>query len=133
MPFIRYKTGDIAVNSNQKCKCGRGYKLIQKVEGRMQEYIYKIDGSKGVLTGLYKIFDDVKEAVSEGQFYQDQIGFLEVRVVKTENFTENHRQYIIQKIKEKYGNSIEISIVFVDKIPRTARGKYKFMIQRLSL
>lgn len=32
MPFIRYKTCDIACNTVNNCKCGRNYKLIKRIQ-----------------------------------------------------------------------------------------------------
>lgn len=38
-PFIRYKTGDIAVLSTHHCECGRQVPLFKSVEGRIQEFM----------------------------------------------------------------------------------------------
>ncbi len=131
MPFIRYRTKDLAVNTNQTCKCGRNYKLIKKIEGREQEYIFTKDGNKSILTGFYGIFDEIKEAVEIGQFYQDEKGVLEVRIVRKDKYSDEHNKYILNKLRSKYGDNIDIKIKFVDEIPRTNRGKYRFMVQKL--
>ncbi len=34
MPFIRYRTGDLAAQSDRKCPCGRGLPILERVEGR---------------------------------------------------------------------------------------------------
>ena len=34
LPFIRYRTGDLAVRSDRKCPCGRGFPLLERVERR---------------------------------------------------------------------------------------------------
>ena len=34
MPFIRYRTGDLAVSTRECCPCGRGFPLLDRVEGR---------------------------------------------------------------------------------------------------
>lgn len=133
MPFIRYKTKDLAVNTNQTCECGRGYKLVKRIEGREQEYIFTKDGNKSILTGFYGLFDEIKEAVEMGQFYQDEKGVLEVRIVKRENYSDKHTKYILNKLGTKYGNNIDIKIKFVDEICRTSRGKYRFMVQKLEI
>jgi len=131
MPFIRYKTMDLAINTNQTCECGRNYKLIKRIEGRAQEYIITKDGNKSILTGFYGLFDDVKEAVKMGQFYQDEKGILEVRIVRRENYSDKHNKYILDKLKTKYGDNIDIKIKFVPQIDRTNRGKYRYMVQKL--
>lgn len=34
MPLIRYRTGDLAIRSDRPCPCGRGFPLLERVEGR---------------------------------------------------------------------------------------------------
>ena len=52
MPFIRYRTGDLATFSSNTCQCGRNYTLFDDIEGRNYEYVFTKDGRKISLTGL---------------------------------------------------------------------------------
>ncbi|MCK8827683.1 hypothetical protein MWH25_07995 [Natroniella acetigena] len=131
VPFIRYKTKDLAVNTNQRCECGRNYKLIKRVKGREQEYILTKRKRKIMLTGSYKILDKVKQHIEIGQFYQDEPGILELRLVKKSSYSSSEIEYIINKFKEKFDNQIELKVRFVENIPRTESGKHKFLIQKI--
>ena len=44
MPFIRYKNGDIAVQGDKPCSCGRGLPLIRDIDGRKMDEITATDG-----------------------------------------------------------------------------------------
>lgn len=34
MPFIRYRTGDLASFSSNKCICGRSHRILSRIDGR---------------------------------------------------------------------------------------------------
>lgn len=40
---------------------------------------------------------------------------------------------IIYKIQEAAGNKLDVKVVYVDGIPRTKRGKYRFLIQKIPI
>nr|MBP7144150.1 phenylacetate--CoA ligase family protein [Methanoculleus sp.] len=43
-PLIRYRTMDVAVATQEPCPCGRQYPLLERVEGRLQEFIVTRSG-----------------------------------------------------------------------------------------
>ena len=51
-PFIRYKTMDLGMCTNQRCSCGRNYSLLERIEGRLQELIVTKDKRLITLTAL---------------------------------------------------------------------------------
>src|SRR5205085_2015287 len=38
-PFIRYRTGDIGVLSDERCCCGRGLPLLKEIQGRATDFV----------------------------------------------------------------------------------------------
>ena len=40
MPLIRYRVGDTARASSEKCPCGRGMPVIQEIGGRLDDFVY---------------------------------------------------------------------------------------------
>src|SRR5207253_7378470 len=45
MPFIRYRIEDVGVPSDRRCSCGRGLPLMERVTGRVADYLKRRDGS----------------------------------------------------------------------------------------
>ncbi len=45
MPFIRYRIEDVGVPSARECPCGRGLPLMERVTGRVADYLKRRDGS----------------------------------------------------------------------------------------
>ncbi|WP_223546399.1 phenylacetate--CoA ligase family protein [Priestia aryabhattai] len=133
MPFIRYRTGDIAINTNKKCDCGREYKIIKKIEGREQEFIVTKSGNKVMLTGSYKILHGLNNKIFAGQFYQDTEGILILKIVPRNIYQAEDADYIYKEFREKFGNEIKLKVEKVASIERTNSGKFKFLIQKLQV
>jgi phenylacetate-CoA ligase len=134
MPFIRYRTGDIAIVGPPKCSCGRHYPLVARIEGRKQEYVVTADGRVIALTGL--IFGQHWHAftkIRQIQLVQDEPGKIVVRLVKQPDFDVSDENEIRNKITSCVKTGLEVSFEYVDLIPPTARGKHIFVKQSLPL
>lgn len=130
MPFIRYKIGDLAVFSREPCLCGRGSTILKNVVGRSLDMI-KISNGNNIpgefFPHLMKDFHEVKQF----QVIQDKINNLIIKIVKAENISESRLALMKDEILKVVGKEINVSIVFVDKIPLTATGKHRVTISEL--
>lgn len=135
MPLIRYRTTDLAIFSNSKCECGRNYSLLKGVEGRLQEFIVAKDGSMIPLgPAIFGIHDAEWAKVKQIQFLQDTPGELEIRVVKAPFYSDTEiESYILKLFKARLEGRCKLNVKFVDHIPLTKSGKYRFLIQRLPI
>lgn len=133
MPFIRYKTGDIASFAEGTCQCGRRYQLIDHVEGRSNEYIFTSNGRQISIRGL--IFGKFLEAfkkIERIQLYQEKEGEVTIRVVKTPGYSVKDEKEIKEKIYKLVPFGLDISFEYLDHLPPTVRGKHPFLIQKIS-
>ena len=132
-PFIRYKTGDFGVYTAKKCTCGRNYPLLKKIEGRwLQEFIITKNNRPISITALNmhsNIFDNVKQF----QLYQDKKSEVILKIVKSDKYTEKDSENLMKEFNKKLGDDIDLKIKFVNEIPRTPRGKYNFIDQKLPI
>ncbi|PFK47352.1 capsular biosynthesis protein [Bacillus cereus] len=133
MPFIRYRTRDLAVYTNNTCTCGRKHVLAKKIVGRKQEVVVTKSGSKVILTGAYKVIFGLQEQIDLAQFYQDSPGEVLLRIVKKKSYQIQSEQQILMELYKKFGDSIKFRILYVDDIERTQRGKHLFHIQKLEV
>jgi phenylacetate-CoA ligase len=46
MPFVRYRTGDLAVATEKACPCGSGFPLLERIEERSIDAIVTPDGKR---------------------------------------------------------------------------------------
>ncbi len=122
MPLIRFRTADMVTLGHEHCKCGRNFRVVEKIKGRGLNYIYSPEGNR---LSLFLASDciDYEDNISEVQFVQVKKGELIVNFVKTENFTEKDRVKIIRSIKEHTSMNMSVILNEVDSIPRGANGK----------
>jgi phenylacetate-CoA ligase len=130
MPLIRYRTMDIAENTLRACACGRTYKLISRVKGRLQEALVTTSGRYISMTSI-NMHSDVFDNVAQFQFYQEDPSYCVFNVVRRSGYTQDDEEHIKKELKKKLGWELELKIRYVDEIPRTPSGKFRFLIQKL--
>lgn len=121
MPFIRSRTGDKGIYSQQPCDCGSPLPLLKELHGRSSNLIYRPDGS--VVPGLMltDLFTDLS-SIRFAQFVQENVKHLDVLLVVTEAFSEQVRTEVVRQVREIMGDEMEIRIKLVDEISRNPRS-----------
>jgi phenylacetate-CoA ligase len=134
MPFLRYKTGDLAVQgTGEPCPCGRKHPTLSRVVGRDTELVITPEGraiSPLILHFAFYRLDEVKEA----QIVQEDIRTLRVRVVPWLTLTGQTRQAIVREIHDRLSSpSMNVIVEETSDIPRTVGGKRPFVITKLNV
>ena len=132
-PFIRYKTGDIGIYTNQSCECGRKYPLIKKILGRTQEFLVSKNDNLVSLTGFYSVIPESSKNVKECQLYQDTPGEVVLHIVTDSEFADADIAAIKEGFHRRFKNDFSIQIQLVDSIPRLELGKFRFLVQKLPI
>lgn len=129
MPLIRYDIGDIAVKSTEEfCPCGRGGVLIDRIIGRVEDYIITPDGRfVGRLDHLFKDSITIKEA----QIIQNSADEILIKIVPLETNYKVDEKQVIKEAKLRLGTQIKISFEYVKEIPRLKSGKFKFIVSNI--
>jgi phenylacetate-CoA ligase len=69
--------------------------------------------------------------MKEYQLYQETEGELVLHIVQKPGFSDDDVRMIMRNLRTRLGDEFSVSIAYMDAIPRTARGKYKFFVQKL--
>lgn len=126
MPLIRYKTMDFVTHGTDD----NGKVFFKDIEGRRQDFIITSTGRK-ISIAAVNMHDEIFEHVLQYQFYQDDVNKCILKIVKKTGFNKEDAMNIRQEMEKKLGNDILMQMEYVDEIPRTRNGKYKFLDQRL--
>lgn len=127
MPFIRYRTGDMARASRGVCPCGRGLELLEGIEGRRTDMLRTSGGGYAhALSVIYVLRDE--PGVTEFKVIQRPNLDLEVRIVPGAGWNEGAGRRIAAGLRRRIGDSIDVRLQLVDRIPPEASGKHRHVI-----
>ena len=125
MPLIRYATGDLAEQGAGGCACGRAFPSLARIEGRTDDVLVTPEGRW--IGRLDPIFKGVS-SLHETQIVQDRADHVRVDVVPVAAFTTAERDALVRALRQRLGPSMQIDVVQVGRIPRTAAGKFPAVV-----
>ncbi len=132
-PFIRYRTMDYATKGPLGCpECGRQFRMMESIEGRLQEIIVSKSGRRISMTAI-NVHDNTFDEVSQFRFIQNHPGELILMVVPKPSFTLESEQKIMDSISKKLGPDFIFRVSTTTQISRTQSGKYTFLEQNLDI
>lgn len=124
MPLIRYEVGDrVTLSSDQpNCLCGRAFPVVLGVEGRLDDVIYRKDGTPvGRLDPVFKGGSGIVSA----KIKQDRSGDVKVWVVPTDAFGNKESEWLSHELKKRLGADIAVTIDLVKELGKESNGKFK--------
>lgn len=127
-PFIRYRTGDLAVYGGTK----NGFVILKKLYGRNKDFIFDINSKKVLLVGL--IFGSHTEAfnlINDWQFTQDKIGELLINIHPSESWDPQKHEKLIYGLFKNH--KINLIILYNKRFIKTSFGKRSFLIQNAEI
>lgn len=128
-PLIRYDIGDVVtVSVTQSARCGRSGLLVDRIQGRIEDYVVTPDGRWiGRLDHLFKDSRHVREA----QIVQDDRSRVVLRIVRAPEYGSTDEEQILLEAKLRLGNEIGIVFEYLPEIPRGRNGKFRFVESRV--
>jgi phenylacetate-CoA ligase len=129
MPLVRYRIGDrgvlCPVNGSDQDRCGQ---VLEGVLGRTRD-LFKL-GNGGILDPAYFMFLlFYKNWVRKYQVVQKNPSSIVYRIVLSESdYQQAELDEIVAKTKLLMGDTCQVAFEFVDDIPASASGKYRYAI-----
>jgi len=130
MPLIRYLTDDATEFIEGRCGCGREFPRIRPVETKCEDMILTPDGrevSASLITFCFKPLFNIRKS----QIVQDEPGRLRVRIVRGKDYSDEDSNLLISRLKEATAGELRVDLEFVEDIPRTKAGKYRWIISEV--
>lgn len=130
MPLIRYRTTDRIAVRPDACACGRPLQLTDDVTTKAEDLLRLSDGrliSPSVLTHPFKPLDSIEGS----QIVQTDLDRLLIRIVPGGSFGEAERGHLIRELRARLGEDMRIDIELIQELPRTSRGKFKWVVSQV--
>jgi phenylacetate-CoA ligase len=130
-PFVRYRTGDMAVASDKACPCGRGLPLLEEIQGRQTDFVVAADGT--VMHGLALIYvlRDLA-GIESFRIEQRSRDHTTVAVVADPAFDRSGAAHIAREFKRRLGDGVRVDVDFVDRIAPEASGKFRYVVSHVA-
>lgn len=131
MPLIRYRIEDVGVPSERSCPCGRGLPIMERVVGRVADYLKRRDGSLVAGVSLVERTLTAIQGIEQLQIVQPSREEIVLNVVRANDFTETSEQALLREFRAVFGEGIDFRPRYVQSIPQESSGKYRFSICRV--
>ena len=125
LPFIRYKNGDIGkINNEYKCSCGREFKLLDSIDGRINDMFILPNGNK-ISSHIWQNYMKKCEGIESYQMIQEKVDIVKIFWVKNSDL---YTQDSFDEVKKLISNALmDCKVVWeeVEKIAIGAGGKFR--------
>lgn len=127
-PLLRYCTGDFVKLHDDDCPCGRPSRVVAEIHGRREDVVVLPDGR--AIGRLDHMFKDMVN-ITEAQIHQYNPQQLEVRIVKSRNYSSDDEAALTRNIRERVGTAVGLELRYVPALERGPSGKLKFVVSHL--
>jgi phenylacetate-CoA ligase len=129
-PFIRYRTGDVATLSDKACSCGRGLPLLEEIQGRTTDFVVAADGT--VMHGLAIVYPirDIP-GIAAFKVIQETRERTVVLIVPGEGCASDAESRIIEGVRARLGQDVDVTVERVGEIPREKSGKFRYIVSQV--
>ncbi len=131
MPLIRYRTGDYVRLAPDAAEKEFPWPAAVEIAGREQEFLVSGSGRR-ISLAAFNMHTDVFDGLYAVQFYQEEPGVAEFRYVASPRFQSSRRKAIESAIRQKLGDDFRVMLRAVTETEKTARGKHRWLVSRLS-
>lgn len=131
MPILRYQVGDMAVLRGRRCGCGRGLPMLERVEGRVADYVVTPRGELISGISLTENFAVMVPGIAQLQIVQEELDRFVFRIVRGPDFGEVSLATIRSLVAERFGPDVRYQCDYVSRIPQEPSGKYRFCTSKV--
>ena len=125
MPFIRYRIGDVIVQGDAACACGRGFSTIRAVQGRMFDYFPLADGRVVHPYELIAILDRTAPWLLRYRMTQERRDHLTVEVVARAAAGNGAIDALRSALTSFLGPQVTLEVVLRDQLPLEGSAKLR--------
>ncbi len=132
MPLIRYRIEDVGIGSDRACPCGRQLPLMEKVVGRVADFLIRRDGSLVQGVSLVEKTLTAVDGVEQLQIVQESLDTIALNLVAGPGFSDESRARLVAAMHEQFGSDVTLRIEDLSRIPQELNGKYRFAICKVA-
>lgn len=132
MPLVRYRIGDLGTaGHNHNCGCGRGFDLMETIEGRDTDIILTPAGNRVIVHFFAGILEYLPQ-IDSFQVVQEEIDTVLLRIAPADGFSHKVTAEAVRMLHERgIDEAMKKELDLVGEIPLPPTGKRRFIINKL--
>ena len=131
MPRLRYQIGDRCALSKETCACGMGLPVLDKLDGREDDMFVTVEG-KYIHGHAFNHLARSTDSIGKFQIVQKSPAAATLSIVVATNGDRVEIDEFIANVRQLLpGTSIDVN--FVDDIPPSGSGKFRYTIRQFPL
>ena len=133
MPLVRYQIGDRGIlSAESSCVCGRRGQMLERIVGRNDD-IFKMEDGTQVNGGYVSVLLYFRPWVLKYQIIQKSYSSILVKIKKSEEDCDPEELAdITRKVRTLMGENCRVDFEFVDDIPNSLSGKFRYTISEVN-
>jgi phenylacetate-CoA ligase len=133
MPLVRYQIGDRGIlSAESSCVCGRRGQMLERVLGRNDD-VFKMEDGTQVNGGYVSVLLYFRPWVLKYQIVQKSYSSILFKIKKTEEDCDPEELAdITRKVRALMGEKCRVDFEFVDDIPNSPSGKFRYTISEVT-
>jgi phenylacetate-CoA ligase len=133
MPFVRYRTGDLAVLAESGSPALPAFTTCERIVGRLQEFVVCHDHRLTSITAIGAAHFPEMAAADAIQYEQKKPGELLLKLASEEPLDPAALRRIAAAVERKLQGGCDVEAASVARIERTPRGKARMIVQHLDV
>jgi phenylacetate-CoA ligase len=131
MPLLRYQVEDMAQLALSSCGCGRKGLQLERVIGRVADFLYRADGR--LVAGVSIVERTLTEVlgISQMQLIQHELLKFSINLVVDASFGQASELELVARLQAIFGTQCQFELNRVERLSQTSSGKYRFAICKL--
>lgn len=123
-PLVRYRIGDRTAPMDGDCACGRPFRRVAPVQGRIVDALVLPSGR--VLTGdIFDYFEGCAESIRQWQVHQREDRSIEVTVrLADARDAQRVAEERVERLRARVAGEVPVTLRVVDEL-RPVRGKFR--------
>jgi phenylacetate-CoA ligase len=130
-PFIRYRTGDVAVRDSGRCACGRGLPMLREIQGRTTDFVVAADGTVMHGLALIYILRDLP-GLRAFKVVQHDLQRTSVQLVPGPGFDPACEATIVDGFRKRLGAQVAVDVQRVEAIAPEKSGKFRYIVSHVA-
>ena len=129
-PFIRYRTGDIAVLDDRPCRCGRALPLLREIQGRTNDFLIAANGTP-IPCGAFTYLVRELSGVESFKVVQESLALTRIALATGVGFDSTAVPALVDGFKRRLGADVTVEVELVDTIPPEKSGKFRYIVSKV--